>query len=122
LSRNKLFLKKKGENWGKIRGAQVNQNMPIDTQGCTRNRPREFVLAFKKDSYNPAAPPSTPNASANANASASASAPPAKRPRLTREEETPPSPGRVRSTIIFTQKYRFGATIHKYSVGFMYGI
>jgi hypothetical protein len=102
---------------GKINGCTVDPEYDkIDTQGYTQNRPREFVLAYKKDSYNPAAPPSTPNAGA------SASAPPAKRPRLTREEDTPPSPGRVRSTIIFTQKYRFGATIHKYSIGFMYGI
>ncbi len=93
-----------------------SRNAQVITQCCTQNRPREFVLAYKKDSYNPTAPPNTPNASA------SASAPPAKRPRLAREEDTPPSPGRVRSTIIFAQKYRFGATIHKYSVGFMYGI
>ncbi len=101
---------------GKIKGRTGNPEHANRHARLYANRPREFVLAYKKDSYNPAAPPSTPNASA------SASAPPAKRPRLTREEDTPPSPGRVRSTITFTQKYRFGATIHKYSIGFMYGI
>jgi hypothetical protein len=75
-----------------------------------KKRPREFLLAYKKESYTPANPPSA------------SSAPPAKRPRITREEDTPPSPGRVRSTIIFTQKYKYGSTIHKYSISFMYGI
>ncbi len=70
-----------------------------------------YVYAYKKDSYQP---PSTDEAQE----------PPAKRQRPAREQEqdTPPSPGRPRSTMVLNFNKKNGVMSHKISLGRLYGI
>ena len=87
-------------------------------------RPREFTYAYKKSSYVPTAAPANgedTSAPETASGSSHSGGPAAKRPR-TDGAVPPPTAGRICSTPLEIYNYRYSHQIHKFSLGFMYGI
>jgi hypothetical protein len=87
-------------------------------------RPREFTYAYKKTSYVPTVAPDngTENpATASTTASSHSGGPAAKRPRIGGSDPSPTA-GRICSTPLEIYNHRFSHQVHKFSLGFMYGI
>jgi hypothetical protein len=87
-------------------------------------RPREFTYAYKKTSYVPTAAPASgedTSAPATATASSRSGGLAAKRPRI---DDSDPSPtaGRICSTPLEIYNYKFSHQVHKFTLGFMYGV
>jgi hypothetical protein len=98
-------------------------SVPKNSQPCTF-RPREFTYAYKKPVYVPTATQPTVEAAPTpetASGSNHPGGPAAKRPRTDGAVPTPTA-GRICSTPLEIYNYRYSHQIHKFSLGFMYGI
>jgi hypothetical protein len=87
-------------------------------------RPREFTYAYKKSSYVPTAAPFSgedTSAPETASGTSRSGGPAAKRPRIDGAVPTPTA-GRICSTPLEIYNYRFSHQVHKFTLGFMYGI
>jgi hypothetical protein len=87
-------------------------------------RPREFTYAYKKTSYVPTAAPVSgedTSAPATATAPSRSGGPAAKRPRIDGSDPSPTA-SRICSTPVKIYNYKFSHQVHKFTLGFMYGV